>query len=216
MTKHMRVLILIGQILSLVFFAYSTFIYGILAYYAQTMNDLMLTVTARVLEYLSLAEVIIAIIGIVAANRPIPRYRLFTPIVSAVFNGLFFILLMLGVASVGTGVTFTFLDYFLLLGMLTACVLLIIGAVQAHQEKKNFKAPVYLPNPPVISSGAYGPTPVEPSMSHEEAQDETLPISGKTAEELSKLKKLYEYKLIDESEYKEKKRKILDKEFSTK
>jgi len=209
MTKHNRILILVGQIFSLLAFAYTTFSYGLIAYYYQLLNDPVGEVTARVFAYLSLVEVIMAIIGIASANRPISRFKNYSAIVSASFNGVYAIFMLVTLSSLGSGVSLGFLDYVLILGMPTTCILLIIGAVKAHEEKKDFQPPVYIPNPPILPVNETSPTGVNEPV-------EEIQLSGKAAEELSKLKKLYEYKLISEQEYQFKKRKILDHEFSGK
>ncbi len=207
MKKYVRGTILAGQIISLVIFAFFSFAFFTLSgAYADQYEPLFRTF-AIFLGCVSFLEVPMAIIGIIQSTRPFRKFSIGMAIVSSVFDTLLAIFLFAplvfsnGVQGViGTAVT-------VIIILLGAVALLIGGTIKASKEKKQPLPFVFDPN---------GKNPETPPSETPAVDIELPPLTGKTADDLAKLKKLYEYKLIGEEEYTQKKKEILARDFSGK
>ncbi len=158
-----------------------------------------------------LAEVPVAIVGIARAVRPLGQFKIVPSIISSVFIGGFGLLLLLGVIQ-QFGITENSASLVLIpLGFLAVMALLIVGTVRGAKEKTSTPFLVHDANKPQPIPFANVDSPLSVASSKSELDQPSLtPLTGKAAEEMAKLQKLYEYKLISEKEYAEKKRKILE------
>ncbi len=209
MKKYVRGKVLAGQITSLVVFVYLTTNYFAVSY---ALNQIQGGATYATISFwmglFALSEVIISIYGIVHSVLPLCRFKKGTAITSSVFDGLIGLILFIGLfqsnRSPNPG-----LNAIIMVILFAAMALLISGTIQAGKEAihmRPYQPEAMQPRANYFGNDDFVPLAVPPQS----------PETNQTEADLAKLKKLFESQLITEDEYTEKKKEILNRDFSVK
>jgi len=223
MKKYVRGKILAGQIISVAAFAYLAISSFILAFLAgQIVGGNQIETMSTWIGLFRLAEVVIAIFGIVHSVAPYGQFHKGTAITSVVFNGVFGFLLLIVLFQPANPAISKGVDAIFMVILFTAMGLLIAGTIQANKESLHS---LQTPSGTLSynsSKGRFDEDFVPLSLPPQPAKVEPIlspaisPEAMKTASDLATLKNLFEQKLITDEEYTEKKKEILNRDFSSK
>ncbi len=222
--KYTRGFLLSGQIITLLAFVYLTFSFFVTASVLASYNHPLEATISAWMGIFALVEVPISIAGIADSTRPYGHFRLWTPIVSMVFDIIIGILLFNGMSQTGTSTNA--LSLIFMIGVFASAALLIVGIVKGKKEMNYFhshkaqftNAPSSRPSSD--ASGLAGglmvpditstPIPDQPATSPSAA-----PAPSRTFKDLEELKSLHDQHLITDEEYAEKRKDVLARAFAS-
>ncbi len=209
MKKYVRGKVLAGQIIALTVFSYLTINYFVVSYVFNHVNGGKPYSSLAFLVGVScVVEVITSIYGIVRSVVPYGKFKRRAALTSTIYDGLFGLILFIGLFQNSTSPN-PGLNAIIMLFLFSSMALLISGMIKAGKE--------------AIHMRPYQPEAMQPRANYF-GNDDFVPLAvptqspetHKAESDLVKLRKLYESQLITEDEYTEKKKEILNRDFSAK
>ncbi len=216
MKKYVRGKVLAGQIISVAAFAYLALSSFILSYAAGRAGLSQIESMSIWIGFIRLAEVVIAIFGIVHSVAPYGKFSKGTAITSAIFNGVSGLILFIVLFQPANPLISKGTDAVFMVLLFTAMGLLIAGTVEAKKESIHSLQAQTPSNKRFDEDFVPLAIPPQPRLVEPVAPSVTSPEMTKTASDLASLKTLFEQQLINEQEYTEKKKEILNRDFAGK
>lgn len=221
MKKYVRGQILAGQIIALTIFSYLTLNYFVVSYaFSHVNGGKPYSSLAFLVGVSCVVEVITSIYGIVRSVVPYGKFKRRAALTSTIYDGIFGLILFIGLFQNSTSPN-PGLNAIIMLFLFSSMALLISGMVKAGKEAihmRPYQPEAMQPRANYFGNDDFVPLAVPPHT--QTITPATVPTqspeTNQTEADLAKLKKLFESQLITEDEYTEKKKEILNRDFSAK